>query len=75
MKEDWTEQLRKKLEGHEATPPEGLWEDICKEMGLTSAPASKPATYKRLYWAAAILLALVCSACCFAAFDPSPVLS
>ena len=59
MKEDWTEQLRKKLEGHEATPPEGLWEDICKEMGLTSAPASKPATYKRLYWAAAILLALV----------------
>ena len=59
MKEDWTEQLRKKLEGHEATPPEGLWEDICKEMGLTSAPASKPATHKRLYWAAAILLALV----------------
>ena len=58
MKEDWTEQLRKKLEGHEATPPEGLWEDICKEMGLTPKSVSKPATYKRLYWAAAIVLAL-----------------
>ena len=57
MKEDWTEQLRKKLEGHEASPPEGLWEDICKEMGLTPTPACKPATYKRLYWAAAIFLA------------------
>ena len=58
MKEDWTEQLRKKLEGHEATPPEGLWEDIYKEMGLTPKSASKPANYKRLYWAAAIVLTL-----------------
>ena len=60
MKEDWTDQLRKKLEGHEVTPPEGLWEDICKELGIEPEPESKPAANKRLYWAAAAaILALV----------------
>ena len=60
MKEDWTDQLRKKLEGHEVTPPEGLWEDICKELGIEPEPESKPAANKRLYWAAAaVILALV----------------
>ena len=58
MKEDWTDQLRQKLEGFEMTPPEGLWEDICKEMGMPVEPAS--ASHKRWYWAvAAAILALV----------------
>lgn len=53
MKENWIDQIRQKLEGHEATPPKGLWEDICHEMGLTPEPASKPAVSKRWLWAAA----------------------
>lgn len=58
MKEDWTDQLRQKLEGFEMTPPEGLWEDICKEMGMPVEPAST--SHKRWYWAvAAAILALV----------------
>ena len=51
MKEDWTDQLRQKLEGFEMTPPEGLWEDICKEMGMPVEPAST--SHKRWYWAVA----------------------
>ena len=57
MKEDWTDQIRKKLEGFEMTPPEGLWEGICKEMDMPAEPAS--ASHKRWYWAvAAAVLAL-----------------
>lgn len=57
MKEDWTDQIRKKLEGFEMTPPEGLWEGICKQMDMPAEPAS--ASHKRWYWAvAAAILAL-----------------
>ena len=57
MKEDWTDQLRKKLEGHEVTPPKSLWEDICKGMGVPAGiPESKPAASKRWLWAAAALI-------------------
>ena len=57
MKEDWTDQIRQKLEGFEMTPPEGLWEGICKQMDMPAEPAS--ASYKRWYWAvAATVLAL-----------------
>ena len=60
MREDWAEKLRRKLEGHRKTPPPGLWEGICKEMGFEAEPVSKPAVMKRLYWAAAAaVLALV----------------
>jgi hypothetical protein len=60
MKEDWTEQLKRKLEGHKMPPPEGLWEDITKQMGFSSEPVRKPTAIKRLYWvAAAAILALV----------------
>ena len=60
MKEDWTKQMKQKLEGHEVTPPAGLWEGISNQMGLESAPAHKPAITRRLYWvAAAVVLALV----------------
>ena len=58
MKENWIDQMRRKLEGHEVAPPEGLWEDICKEMGLTPEPVRKTAASKRWYKAAAALLAL-----------------
>ena len=60
MKEDWTKQMKQKLEGHKMTPPAGLWEGISNQMGLEPAPAAKPAITRRLYWAAAaVVLALV----------------
>lgn len=62
MKESWEEQLRQRLEGHEMAPPEGLWEDVCKELGMTPFPVLTPSTRssnKRWYYiAAAVLLAL-----------------
>ena len=55
MKENWTNNMKQKLEGHQMAPPAGLWEDISSEMGLQKKPASK-----RWYWlAAAVVLALV----------------
>lgn len=61
MKEDWAEKLKQKLEGHQKTPPVGLWEDISKEMGFEAKPVQqKPAPIRRWYWAvAAAVLALV----------------
>jgi hypothetical protein len=60
MKEDWTKQMKQKLEGHQMTPPAGLWEGISNQMGLEPAPAHKPAIIRRWYWAAAaVVLALV----------------
>jgi len=62
MKESWEEQLRQRLEGHEMAPPDGLWEDVCKELGMTPVPVLTPSTRstkKRWYYiAAAVLLAL-----------------
>ena len=62
MKESWEEQLRRKLERHEVAPPEGLWEDICKELGVIPAPVLTPSTLsanKRWYFTvAAAILAL-----------------
>ena len=58
MKEKWIEEMRQKLADHEVEPPAGLWEDICKEMGLSPEPVSKPSKWR--YWAAAAaVLALV----------------
>lgn len=62
MKEDWAEKLKQKLEGHQKTPPAGLWEDISKEMGFEAKPVQqKPVHIRRWYWtaAAAAVLALV----------------
>ncbi len=65
MKEDWTKQMKQKLEGHQMTPPAGLWESISNEMQLQteSAPVSAPAktvSMHRWYWvAAAVILAIV----------------
>ena len=53
MKEDWTKQMKEKLEGHQMTPPSGLWEDIIREMDLKVSSAPQPAHSRRWYWAAA----------------------
>ncbi|MBR6840879.1 MAG: outer membrane beta-barrel protein [Prevotella sp.] len=53
MKGSWEEQLRRKLEGHKVAPPEGLWEDICKELDVRDH-----STNRRWYYAAAALLAV-----------------
>lgn len=61
MKEDWIEELRQKLEGHEVPPPEGLWESISKELGIAEEPPMRQKTsFVWLRWAAAaVVLALV----------------
>ena len=62
MKEDWTEQLRRKLEGHEMPPPDGLWESISKQMDKTFGLKSLSrltGTAQRWWAVAAIVLALV----------------
>lgn len=60
MKENWTKQMKQKLEGHKMTPPAGLWEAISSEMNLEPAPAQKPVAIRRWIWAAAaVALALV----------------
>ena len=60
MKEDWTKQMKQKLEGHKTTPPAGLWEGISNQMGLEPTPTPKPTIIRRWYWAAAaVVLALV----------------
>lgn len=60
MREDWAEKLRQKLEGHRKSPPPGLWEGICEQMGLTPEPVRQLHTLRRWYWAAAAaVLALV----------------
>ena len=59
MKEEWINEMRRKMEDYREDPPPGLWEDICKELGISPEPVRKPAT-KRLYWAvAAGILVLV----------------
>ena len=60
MKENWTTDMKQKLEGHKMAPPAGLWEGISSEMGLQENPVSKTVTIKRWYWiVAALVLALV----------------
>lgn len=60
MKEDWKEQLKRKLEGHEIPPPEGLWEGISEQMGLDAEPSSTKPVISKWWWtAAAAVLALV----------------
>ena len=68
MKEKWINDMRRKLENHQMDPPPGLWDDICKQMGLSPEPVRKPTTTKRLYWVAAAVLALVG---CFVVYEMS----
>lgn len=62
MKENWINDMKRKLEGHKMAPPPGLWEDISKQMdkpfGLK--PLSRLTGTAQRYWAAAAaVLALV----------------
>ena len=60
MKENWTTDMKQKLEGHKMTPPAGLWEGISSEMGLQKEPVSKTVAIRRWHWVvAALVLALV----------------
>ena len=60
MKKDWTYKLRQKLEGHQSSPPPGLWESISEQMGMAPEPVRKPILIRRWRWAAAAaILALV----------------
>ena len=64
MKEDWTKQMKQKLEGHQMPPPAGLWESISNEMQLqtVSAPVSAPTktvNMRRWYWVAAAAILVV----------------
>ena len=60
MKEDWIEQQRHKLEGHRKTPPTGLWEGICEQMGITPEPVRQSLTIRRWHWVvAAAVIALI----------------
>lgn len=55
MKENWINDMKRKLEGHKMAPPPGLWEDISKQMdkpfGLK--PLSRLTGTAQRYWAAA----------------------
>lgn len=59
MEKEWNDIIRQKMEGHQKNPPEGLWEGISEQMGLTQAPVRKKPMIRRLYYgAAAAVLAL-----------------
>ena len=60
MKEEWTDKLKTRLELHEMTPPEGLWEGISKQMNLAEKPVRRSSfpLSKRWIATAAALLAL-----------------
>ena len=60
MKEEWTDKLKTRLEHHEMTPPEGLWEGISEQMNLAEKPVRRSSfpLSKRWIATAAALLAL-----------------
>ena len=60
MKEEWTDKLKTRLEHHEMTPPEGLWEGISERIKLAEKPVRKASfpLSKRWIATAAALLAL-----------------
>lgn len=60
MKENWTNSMKQKLEGHQMTPPTGLWEGISSEMGFQKESVTRTVTIKRWLGAvAAIAITLV----------------
>lgn len=52
MKENWTNSMKQKLEGHQMTPPTGLWEGISSEMGFQKESVTRTVTIKR--WLGAV---------------------
>ena len=69
MKEDWTKQMKQKLDGHKMTPPPRLWEDISQQMGLEPKSAPKVAFMRRYYWAAAAVILMIAGFFAFHQFD------
>ena len=60
MKGNWTNSMKQKLEGHQMTPPTGLWEGISSEMGFQKESVTRTVTIKRwLGTVAAIAITLV----------------
>lgn len=60
MKGNWTNSMKQKLEGHQMTPPTGLWEGISSEMGFQKESVTRTVTIKRWLGAvAAIAITLV----------------
>ena len=59
MKENWTDEIRHKLEGHEMSPPDGLWEGICEEMGFEQKATRRTIVNRRWWWVAASVVAMV----------------
>ena len=61
MNENWANNMKQKLEGHQMVPPAGLWEGISRELNLDKVPTAKPAARRHWFWAgmAAVVLALV----------------
>ena len=59
MKENWIKDMKKRLEGHQMVPPEGLWEAIGSEMGFGNEPARKIAVGRWWRWAVAAGIAAV----------------
>ena len=60
MKENWIDEIRRKLEGHEMSPPDGLWEGISEEMGFEQKATRRTMANRRWWWvAAAAVVALV----------------
>ena len=58
MKENWTIDMKQKLEEHKMAPPAGLWEGISSEMGLQQEPVPKTVAIKHWHWVAAMVVAL-----------------
>ena len=58
MKENWTIDMKQKLEEHKMAPPAGLWEGISSEMGLQHEPVPKTVAIKHWHWVAAMVVAL-----------------
>ena len=57
MKEEWTDKLKTRLEHHEMTPPEGLWEGLSEQMGLAEEPVRKSSFLHWKRWAVAAAVA------------------
>lgn len=67
MKEEWTDKLKTRLEHHEMTPPEGLWEGISEQMNLAEKSVRKSSFLHWKRWAVAAAVAALAGS--FALYD------
>ena len=59
--ENWTDQMKQKLEGHKMAPPARLWEDISCELGIQDSPRRR--SFARWYWTVAATVCLCVGVC------------